>query len=98
MRALDAGVFVALIAGDLDPDRLGDEELAAPHLIDGELTNALRPLVLRPSPTDARAALALDGFTSLSLTWFPADWLRPGTWSLRRNPSAYQATYLASPS
>ncbi len=46
MRVVDAGVVVELVVGDLEPDQLGDEELAAPHLIDSEVTNALRRLVL----------------------------------------------------
>lgn len=36
---MDAGVVVELIVGNLDPDLLGDEELAAPHLIDSEVTH-----------------------------------------------------------
>jgi predicted nucleic acid-binding protein len=46
LRVVDAGVVVALVAGDLDPDHLGDEELAVPHLIDSEVTSALRRLFL----------------------------------------------------
>ena len=47
MRVVDAGVVVELLAGDLDPDLLGEEELAAPHLIDSEVTHVLRGLVHR---------------------------------------------------
>ena len=34
-------MVVELVAGSLDPDRIGDEELAAPHLIDSELVPQL---------------------------------------------------------
>lgn len=95
MRVADAGVVVALVAGDLDPDRLGDEELGAPHLIDSEVTNALRRLVLRRVLSDDQAGAALDGFMRLTLTRFPADWLRARLWELRQNLSAYDATYVA---
>ncbi len=47
MRIVDAGVIVELLAGDLAPDLLGEEELAAPHLIDSEVTHVLRGLVHR---------------------------------------------------
>ncbi len=95
MRVVDAGVIVELVARDLDPERLGDEELAAPHLIDSEVTNVLRRLVLHRSLTEEQGTLALDGFARLSLTRYPADWLRPRMWALRHNLSAYDATYVA---
>ncbi len=88
-------MVVELVAGDLDPDRLGDEELAAPHLIDSEVTHVLRSLVLRLTLSDEQGAAALDGFSGLTITRFPADWLRPRMWALRRNLSAYDATYAA---
>jgi len=95
LRVVDAGVVVALVAGGLDPDRVGDEDLAAPHLIDSEVTSALRRLVLRGNLTDDQGGAALEGFTRLTLTRFPADWLRPRLWALRHNFSAYDATYVA---
>ena len=45
MKVIDAGAIVELLVNDLDPARLGDEELAVPHLIDSEVTNVLRRLV-----------------------------------------------------
>lgn len=95
MKVVDAGVVVELVAGDLDPDRLGDGELAAPHLIDSEVTHVLRGLVLRGHLSARQGAVALDGFIGLTITRFPADWLRPRMWALRHNLSAYDATYVA---
>jgi predicted nucleic acid-binding protein len=92
---VDAGVVLALVAADLDPDRLGDEELAAPHLIDSQVTNALRRLVLRGHLSEGQGNTALDGFIRLTLTRYAADWLRPRLWALRHNLSAYDATYVA---
>ncbi|MGH9064807.1 MAG: type II toxin-antitoxin system VapC family toxin [Acidimicrobiales bacterium] len=92
---MDAGVIVELIASGLDPDRLGDEELVAPHLIDSEVTAALRKLVLRGALTDEQGTSALNGFTRLALGRYPADWLRPRMWALRHNLSSYDATYVA---
>ncbi|WP_019808688.1 type II toxin-antitoxin system VapC family toxin [Saccharomonospora halophila] len=95
MRVIDAGVIVELLAGKLDPDRLGDEELAAPHLIDSEVTQVLRGLVRRGSLSEEQGDLALNGFSRLALERFPADPLRPRMWALRHNLSAYDATYVA---
>ncbi len=95
MKVIDAGVVVELLAGDLDPDRLGEEELAAPHLIDSEVTHVLRGLVYRGALSEEQGELALEGFTELMLTRFPADWLRERMWALRHNLSAYDATYVA---
>jgi len=95
LRVVDAGVIVELLAGDLDPARLGNEELAAPHLIDSEVTNVLRRLALHGSLTDDQATAALEGFTRIALVRFSADWLRPRIWALRHNLSAYDATYVA---
>lgn len=95
MRVVDAGVVIELLVGNLDPDQLGDEELAAPHLLDSEVTHALRGLVRRGALGDDQGDLAFDGFLNLTLTRFPADWLRPRMWALRHNFSAYDATYIA---
>jgi predicted nucleic acid-binding protein len=95
LKVVDAGVIVELVAGDLDPEHLGDEELAVPHLIDSEVVNVLRRLAARGVLTDRQAAAALDGFISLDLTRFSADWLRPRVWALRHNFSAFDATYVA---
>lgn len=95
MRVVDAGVVIELLAGNLNPDRLGDEELVAPHLLDSEVTHVLRGLVHRGVLSDAQADAAFDGFGELALTRFPADWLRPRMWALRHNLSAYDATYVA---
>lgn len=95
MKIIDVGVVVELLAGNLDPHRLGDEELAAPHLIDSEVTHVLRGLVHRGVLDEEQGDLALDGFTQLTLTRFPADRLRPRMWALRHNLSGYDATYVA---
>ncbi|HEX3611391.1 MAG TPA: type II toxin-antitoxin system VapC family toxin [Sporichthyaceae bacterium] len=95
MKVIDAGVIVELIAGGLDPARLGGEDLAVPHLVDSEVTNVLRGLVRRGDLTDEQAGAALSGFAALTLTRFPAEALRPRMWELRHNLSAYDATYVA---
>jgi predicted nucleic acid-binding protein len=95
LKVIDAGVIVELLVNDLDPARLGDEELAVPHLIDSEVTNVLRRLVAQQVISDEQGAAALDGFSRLALTRYPADWLRPRMWELRHNLTSYDATYVA---
>ena len=95
MKVIDAGVIVELVAGGLDPDRLGVEDIAAPHLLDSEVTHVLRGLVLRGALTAHRPRQ--PWLVSPNLRWsrYPADWLRPRMWALRHNLSAYDATYVA---
>ncbi len=95
MRVIAAGVVVELLVNDLDPDRLGIEELVAPHLIDSEVTNVLRKLVSQGILTSDQGELAMEGFGRLVVTRFAADWLRTRMWALRHNLSAYDATYVA---
>jgi predicted nucleic acid-binding protein len=95
VKVIDAGVVVGLLVGDLEPAALGDEELVAPHLIDSEVTHVLRRLARQGNVTDNAASAAMDGFVRLSITRFPADWLRGRMWALRHNLSAYDATYVA---
>jgi predicted nucleic acid-binding protein len=87
--------MVELVANALDPQALGDEELAAPHLIDSEVTSVLRRLANRGALTDRQATDALNGFAQLTFARFPAHWLLPRMWELRHNVSAYDATYVA---
>lgn len=95
MKIVDAGVVVELLAGGLDPEKLGDEELGCPHLIDSEVTHVLRGLVGRGVLSGEQGTFAMEGFIQLTLTRFPADWLRPRMWELRHNLSGYDATYVA---
>ena len=89
------GVIVELLVRALDPAGLGSEELAAPHLLDSEVTHVLRSLVIRGAIDEQQAQAALDGFMALAIRRFPADWLRPRMWELRHNLSGYDATYVA---
>ena len=95
MKVVDASVIVELLVNDLSPTKLGDEPLAAPHLIDSEVTNVLRNLTLRGVLSERQGAEALDGFGRLVLTRFPAAFLRHRIWAHRHNLSAYDATYVA---
>lgn len=87
--------MVELLAGGLDPVRLGDDDLAAPHLLDTEVLSALRALAFRGALDPPGADAAVAGFLALEITRFPADPLRPRIWELRHSLTAYDATYVA---
>jgi predicted nucleic acid-binding protein len=95
VNVVDAGVVVDLLVGRLDVPQLGDEELGGPHLLDSEVTSALRRLVIGGRLTEAQGHAAMVLFLDLEFARFPADWLRPRMWDLRHNVSAYDATYVA---
>ncbi|AVM00003.1 VapC toxin family PIN domain ribonuclease [Gordonia iterans] len=95
MKVVDAGVIVELLLGGLSPDALGINELAVPHLIDCEVLSVLRTLERRQRITALQADYAERGFTAMSLTRYPMDWLRSRIWELRHNLSAYDAAYVA---
>ena len=95
MKVIDAGVVVQLLVGGLEPSVIGHEELAAPHLIDSEVTNVLRRLLMRGALSETSATEAMNGFLRLVLRRYPADGLRARMWALRHNLSAYDATYVA---
>jgi predicted nucleic acid-binding protein len=95
VRVLDAGVVVDLLVGRLDDTALAGEEAGVPHLLDSEVTNVLRRLVLRGDLTVEQGDAAMAHFLALDLERFPADRLRVRMWDLRENLTAYDATYVA---
>ncbi|MFA4929010.1 MAG: type II toxin-antitoxin system VapC family toxin [Patulibacter sp.] len=95
MRVLDAGATVELLIGGLDPRHLGTDDLAAPHLIDSEVTHVLRRLVLQKALSDHEGAQAMRAFTALDIERFSARDLRPRMWELRHTLTGYDATYVA---
>ena len=95
MRVLDAGVVVDLLVGRLDDTALAGEEAGVPHLLDSEVTDVLRRLVLCGDLTVEQGDAAMSHFLELDLERFPADRLRVRMWDLRENLTAYDATYVA---
>lgn len=75
--------------------RLEDEELHAPHLIDLEVTQVLRRLVIQKQITPADADIAVEGLIELPIQRHAHIHLLPHIWALRHNVSVYDACYLA---
>ena len=75
--------------------RLRDQELAAPHVIDLELLQALRGLVRGRQITPEQAEDVRADFGVLSITRYVHGGLVDRIWELRHNLTAYDAAYVA---
>ena len=77
-------------------DRLRDEELHAPDLLDFEIVSVLRGMTLGGHLSPSRAGDLLSDFDDLPLCrWPAADALRRRAFQLRNNLSGYDAAYVA---
>lgn len=100
MIVADASAVVDLLltggeASGLSDLLLGEESLAAPHLLDLEVAQVLRRWNLRGALDDDRARQALDDLLALPIARQPHDLLVERVWELRENLTAYDAAYLA---
>lgn len=96
MIVVDASAAVsALLNAGPARTALGTQQLAAPHLIDAEVANALRRQVAarRIRPDAGRAALGT--LSTLGMTRYPSVGLLQRVWELRDNLRAYDACYVA---
>ena len=96
MIVVDASAFVdALVGEGRAVDRLTGEELAAPHLVDAEVGNALRKKVLAGDLSPALGEAAIHDLAALEfLRWEHVE-LLPRAWELRQNVTIYDGIYVA---
>jgi predicted nucleic acid-binding protein len=98
---VDASAIVsAIAAGDERSgqvrERLGsDDELAAPHLIDLEVLQALRRLARRGELSSDRAVDSVRDLAELVMIRYPHEPFIDRLWELRDSLSAYDAAYVA---
>jgi predicted nucleic acid-binding protein len=96
MVVIDASVLVdALLVAGPARERLANDNLQAPELIDAELLSVLRRLVLADKLPEGHALQALATAQRLGLRRHPSRSLWPRAWELRTNLSAYDALYVA---
>jgi len=88
---LDIGPYSARVAA-----RMAEEApaLAAPHLLDVEVTQVLRRFVLRGAITQERARGAVEDLADLPVIRYPHTPLLSRMFALRDNLTAYDAAYL----
>ncbi|PWJ48171.1 Predicted nucleic acid-binding protein, contains PIN domain [Quadrisphaera granulorum] len=93
---VDSSALVSALLND-GPARqaLTGQVLHAPHLLDTELTSALRGLVAGKVIEPEQGLHALSAWTRLGVHRYAATGLLERTWELRSNLSAYDATYVA---
>jgi predicted nucleic acid-binding protein len=73
---------------------LRNESLAAPHLLDLEVTQVLRRLVRSAVISTKRAEEAIHDLMDLQIARFPHHLFLQRIWQLRNNLSAYDAMYV----
>ena len=96
MIVADASVGVLALLND-GPARalMSREAIAAPHLIDVEVVHALRRRVLHDQLEASYASNALCSWAQLGLRRFATVGLIDRIWTLRKNLTAYDASYVA---
>lgn len=67
----------------------------SPHLIDLEVTSAVRRLVLKGAVDADRGQQAIEQMAGLDIQRYSHQTLLPRVWALRANLSAYDASYVA---
>lgn len=100
MIVVDASVLAVAVADDGDAgdryrQRLRGEALAAPELVDLEVTSVLRRHVREGALSPSRADQALADFTDLPLRRSRHLPLLDRCWELRENLTPYDASYVA---
>lgn len=101
MIVVDASAVLEMLLGTERgvqvADRLltAEQRLHAPHLIDVEISQALRRLVTLKEIDASRAELALGDYLALVIERHSHVEILPRLWQLRDALSAYDATYIA---
>jgi predicted nucleic acid-binding protein len=85
----------ALVGHEEARQALSSTTVLAPHLIDAEVTHAVRGLLLRRAVEPEAADLMMRAWPRLGVVRFAMHPLVRRMWELRANLSAYDATYVA---
>ena len=96
MIVVDASAAISALL-NAGPARraLGESQLHVPHLIDTEVANGLRRMVVSGEIDAGVGWNALDTWRHLGLIRYPVFSFLDRVWQLRDNVSAYEACYVA---
>lgn len=99
MIVVDASAVVDALSGvrsgETVRDRIANDELHAPTLVDYEVVNAVRGMTLRGELSATRAMDLLTDFEGLQIhRWQSDDAFRRSAFRLRDRVSAYDAAYV----
>ncbi len=96
MIVIDASAFIDVVdGGGSVVERLVEEDIHAPHLLDVEVLSALRRLVAAGRFSEQRAVDALRVLAHADIRRHPHTPLLRVGWSLKERVSAYDAVYVA---
>jgi predicted nucleic acid-binding protein len=87
--------YIALRRNAALPDRLRAGGLHAPHVVDVEVTHALRGMVFRGELSLDRAEGARTDHAEMAITLYPHGLLLERAWQLRHVLTTYDAVYVA---
>lgn len=71
------------------------ETVAAPHLLDLEVTQVLRRFVMAGELTEVRAREAIEDLRAMGIARYPHTEFLKRVWQLRANCTAYDAVYIS---
>jgi len=95
----DASALVEVLAGSaVAPalqERLREEDVHTPFLVEVEVLQALRRFVSTGHLSEDRATMARDHLDALPLVLYPHRPMMERIWELRENHTAYDASYIA---
>lgn len=96
MIVVDASAAVSsLLRAGIARDRLATDALHAPHVLDSEVVDVIRKLVLRTTLGTNEADTVLATWKRLGFHRYPTIGMVDRIWELRHNLSAYDAAYAA---
>lgn len=97
MIVIDSSVALGLLHREpVTVAAVADRRLAAPHLIDAEVAQALRGLVLGRKLAVATAEQMLRVWSVLAVRRLPMAGLMERAWDLRENLTCYDALFVAT--
>ena len=101
MIVLDASALVELLFQTKVGKKVGEiifenqVNLVAPELLSIEVLQVVRRFVNSKELSSERATAVFQDFNDLAISYYPHRILLPRIWELRKNFTAYDATYIA---